>query len=129
MYGGIVAFIILVGLEMCWLFSKSLRLWVAKHGGESRFVKAISGEQGAMAGGLIGGIIVAIVLVAVAAKVVVAMWPTLIGANTDIQALTQTDAGTTVMKALSPIWIIVAGAAIGLGVLMYILDRMGILNF
>lgn len=76
----------------------------------------------------IAGIISIAVGVTVVGAIVVALWPTITGTNTSVQALTQTDAGTTTMKALWPIILIAVGVGITAGLIMYILHKMGLLK-
>lgn len=74
----------------------------------------------------IGALITVVVLVTVMGAVLVALWPTIISSNTSIQALTQTDAGTTVMKGLWPIVLIVVGAGAAVGVIIWALNKFGL---
>ena len=77
---------------------------------------------------LISGIIVAVILVSILGSVVVAMWPTLLGSNTGIQALTQTDAGTTTLKGVWPIVLVIVGAGVGVGVILFCLKQFGLMK-
>jgi len=76
----------------------------------------------------VGAVISVTVGVVVIGAVIVALWPTITGTNTSVQALTQTDAGTTTMKALWPIAIIVIGIGVAAGVVIWACEKFGLMR-
>jgi hypothetical protein len=76
----------------------------------------------------IAGIVTVAVGVTVVGAIVVALWPTIIGTNTSIQALTQTDVGTKTMQSLWPIVLIGVGVGVSAGLILYILHKMGLMD-
>lgn len=59
-----------------------------------------------------------VVIIAVGAALPV-LWSTMVGTDTAIQALTETDDATTMLQALYPIALTLAGIAIVIGILFY----------
>lgn len=76
----------------------------------------------------LGGILVALVMVAVIATGVVAIWPTFVATDTTIQALTQTDSGTSFLQSIWPVTLLVGGAGIGVGVIIGLLHKFGLIG-
>lgn len=76
----------------------------------------------------IGAVISVTIGIVVIGALVVALWPTITGTNTSIQALTQTDAGTTTMKAIWPIALIVIGVGIGAGLIIWAARHFGLMD-
>jgi hypothetical protein len=74
--------------------------------------------------GIVGGIVGIVVIGAV----VSAMWGTFQSSGTSIAALTQTDAGTTTLKALWPVVIVVGGVGLGVAGIMYALKKFGVMD-
>lgn len=74
----------------------------------------------------VGTIVAVAVGVAILGAIVPALWPTITGSDTAIQALTQTDAGTTTMQALWPILLIAVGCGIAAGLVMWALRKFNL---
>lgn len=85
-------------------------------------------KKSGAAGGLIAGVIGGVIGVVVLAKVAIALWPTFVGTNTDVAALTQTDAGTETLQAIWPIVIVVVGIGIAAGAIFWALRKFGVMK-
>lgn len=71
---------------------------------------------------LIGGAVGLVIL----GTVVPVVWPLIAGTDTDIQAMTGTDAGTTTIQAFWPILLVVCGLGIAAGIIYFGLRKFGL---
>ena len=76
----------------------------------------------------VGAVISVTVGIVVIGAILVALWPTITGTNTSVQAMTQSDAGTTTLKALWPIAIIVIGIGVAAGVVIWACEKFGLMH-
>lgn len=95
---------------------------------ESALEKKARGERREIGAFSIGAVISIIIGVVILGNVVGALWAVLAATDTTIQALTQTDAGTVMLKAMWPIVLIAVGIGIAAGVIMWSLKRMGLMQ-
>lgn len=78
---------------------------------------------------LVGKVIGIIVGVVVLGKVVVAMWPTFIGTDTEVQAISDNSSAAVLMfKTFWPLGLLVLGLGIAVAVIMIALKQFGILG-
>jgi hypothetical protein len=68
-------------------------------------------------------IISIVIALVVLGAIIPVLWPMFVGSGTSIAALTGTDAATVTMKSFWPIIEILGGLAIGIGVLMFIVNK------
>ena len=69
------------------------------------------------------GILVIVVVMSVAVPVI---WPLIAGSTGNITAMTDTSAGTDIIKAFWPIAIILVGIGVGTGLIMFAVKKMGL---
>lgn len=69
-----------------------------------------------------------IVGVLVIGTVVAALWSALAATDTSIQALTETDAGTVMLKAMWPIVLVCVGIGIAAGAVIWVLKKAGVMD-
>ncbi len=67
-----------------------------------------------------------IVGVLIVGTLIGALWSPLAATDTTIQALTETDAGTTMLKVMWPIALVVVGVGLAAGVVMWVLRKGGL---
>ena len=103
-------------LKQMWADAE-LRVW--------RVLQPCKSEVGAFGVGSIVGVMVGVVVIG---TIVVALWDTFVGTDTAVQALVGTDAGTTTLKAMWPIVLVVVGIGVAAGVVMWALRKFGVLN-
>ncbi len=77
---------------------------------------------------MVSGAVVLLIGIVLLAKLVVGLWPTLAETDTDIQALTSTDIGTTSLQTMWPIVLMVVGIGIAVGAIFMALRKSGIMK-
>lgn len=89
------------------------------------FFKWLANQRGSFG---IGAILVAVVMVVLVGTAIVALWPTVQSTATSVAGLTQTDAGTTVLKGLWPLVALVLGAGAAAGLIVWALKEFGLIG-
>lgn len=91
-----------------------------------RFVNAlVRGQRGS---GIVKAVIGVMMVVVVLGAAIPALWPTFTGSADDIAALTQTDAGTTMLQTMWPIALVIIGIGIAAGIIFLALREFGIID-
>jgi len=117
------AMLLFIGFVCTWrngaLFTKFLK-WQTK--ALKRVYQGQAGEFG------VGVIIYVVIGIVVVGTVVAALWGTLAGTDTSIQALTQTDAGTSTLQTMWPIVLVIIGIGIAAGAVMWALRKFNVMK-
>lgn len=71
------------------------------------------------------GVMLAIIVLGVAIPVV---WPTFVGTDTAIQAMTETDEATVLFQTFWPIALLIVGLSIAVGVVFYGLRKFNVIG-
>lgn len=69
------------------------------------------------------GIISGVVGVVVLGTAIPVLWPLFAGSDTAIQAMTETDSGTTTIQAFWPILVLIGGIGLVVGVIYMVMKR------
>jgi cell division protein FtsX len=85
--------------------------------------KFLKGQSGFSMGGILGSILGVVLLVLVLGKVIPALWPSFVGSDTDIQALSQSDAATVILQSLWPIILLIAGIGMVAAIIFLVLKK------
>jgi hypothetical protein len=83
----------------------------------------VKGEAGIIKEGV--SVIMGVVILG---ALVVALWPTFVGTDTDVQALVGTDAGTEFLQVVWPIVLIAVGIGLGAGVVFWVLRKFDLVD-
>ena len=78
--------------------------------------------------GILGGLISVVVVIIVLARTIPILWPLATEASGNITAMTGTDAGTEMIQAFWPVVLLIVGISVAIGVIMYALNRFGVLG-
>lgn len=91
------------------------------------FNKNLQNPEAGFAGmDLLSGLLGVIVIVLVMSYAVPVLWPLATTAAANVTAMTGTDGGTTIMKALWPVALLMIGLGVGIGMIIYALRQLSI---
>lgn len=76
---------------------------------------------------MVKGVVSVIIVVVVLGALISALWDTMLGSDTAIQALTDTGTATTMLQDMWPIALIVVGVGIAAGIVFYALRKFKVI--
>jgi hypothetical protein len=78
------------------------------------------------AGSIVNTVIMLVLAILIVGTVIPAMWPLAVESLTNVAAMNGTDTGTTLIKALWPVGVMVAAIGLGIWLILYAIRRLGI---
>jgi hypothetical protein len=84
---------------------------------------AMSGQAGSS---IVNTVIMLVLAILIVGTVIPAMWPLAVESLTSVAAMNGTDTGTTLIKALWPVGVMVAAIGLGIWLILYAIRRLGI---
>lgn len=80
----------------------------------------VGAQRGAIS---LKGIVSTVVTVVILGTAIPVLWPLFAGSDTDIQAMTETDGGTTFIQTFWPILILIGGIGLVVGVVYLVMKK------
>lgn len=68
------------------------------------------------------------IILLVAGTLLPVIWPLMVGTDTAVQALTETDSATTTLQTFWPVVLLVGGIGIAAGAIFFVLRRVGVMK-
>jgi hypothetical protein len=106
-------------------FEKKQEEWSKSSKWFMKFVMAPAAQAGEFS---VSGVVTLLVGILVIGTIIGALWATVAGTDTTIQALTGTDLGTTNLQTFWPIALMCVGIGLGVGAIMWALRKAGVID-
>lgn len=85
-----------------------------------------NGEVGLMGMQLLSGLLGVVIIMLVMSYAVPVLWPLVVTASANVTAMSGSDGGTTIMKALWPVALLMVGLGVGIGLIIFALRQLDV---